>query len=496
MPLPVDFYSDNIGSNPGFGISCQEHLIQMTDMRLAEFIRTEMEPILRAWEEFASTLLHAERMNQIGLRDHARDMLLDIADDLESSQSESEQAEKSKGHEPKAEAESSAGVHGSERHSSGFTVIETVSEFRALRASVVSLWTRTNPTITGQHLEDLTRFHEAIDEAVASSLEEYTTLKESDTRLFGAVLLASPDPIYVLDLDGRFIYVNQATADLFAREPDELIGKSCTNFGLSFASDFERNLEKVISDKSTYRGKFVHTFDSGAGERFEYLLAPVLDEHRNTEAIVCMFRDVTEKALAEERIWHSAHHDQLTGLPNRRLFLDRLEQEIKHAKRRNLPLFVLFMDLDGFKEVNDSLGHEAGDLLLCDVAERLTDCVREDDTVARLGGDEFTVILTGVKHRKDAELVAHTIIDTLAKPFLTSQEPVRIFVSIGISFYPRDATSPLALLEAADQAMYRAKRSGTNQVRFHDAPDNAGDSVSRIPEVKHRRPSPHRNPLP
>jgi diguanylate cyclase (GGDEF)-like protein/PAS domain S-box-containing protein len=441
------------------------------NMRLADYIRAEIEPILQDWEEFAKTLLHAEHMGKIGLRDHARDMLLEIADDLDSYQSESEQAAKSKGCEPKEGEESSAEVHGGERHSGGFSVIETVSEFRALRASVVSHWTKAYPTITGQQLEDLTRFHEAIDQAVARSLEQYATLKEMETRLFGAILLASPDPIYVLDLEGRFVYANRATAELFALEPEAVIGKTTFDLGFSFASDFQRNLEKVIADQSTYRGKFVHTFASGQGERFEYLLAPVVDEHQNTEAIVCISRDITEQALAEEKIWYNAHHDLLTGLPNRRLFLDRLEQEVKHAKRSSLPLSILFMDLDGFKEVNDSLGHEVGDRLLSDVAKRLTDCVREDDTVARLGGDEFTVILTGAKQRKGVEHVAQTIIDALAMPFHIAQQLVQISVSIGITIYPQDASFPVALLEAADKAMYKAKKSGSNRMCFYDTSD-------------------------
>jgi diguanylate cyclase (GGDEF)-like protein len=130
------------------------------------------------------------------------------------------------------------------------------------------------------------------------------------------------------------------------------------------------------------------------------------------------------------------------------------------------------MDLDGFKEVNDSLGHEAGDRLLTDVAERITDCVREDDTVARLGGDEFTVILTGAKQRKDVEIVAQTIIDALAMPFHIVQQPVQISVSIGITFYPQDASSPFALLEASDQAMYKAKKSGSNRMCFFDTSEN------------------------
>lgn len=431
-------------------------------IRLAGFIRAEMEAILQDWEDFAKTILSAKHMGKRGLRDHARDMLLEIAKDLESHQTEAEQAEKSKGCTPKEGEESSAEVHGGDRQSNGFSVVETVSEFRALRASVVSHWTKAYPTITGQQLEDLTRFHEAIDQAVAESLEQYATVKETDTRMFGAILVASPDPIYVLDLEGRFIFANKATADLFALPPEAIIGKSTFDLGFSFAADFQRHLEKVIADQSTYRGKFVHTFASGRGERFEYVLAPVLDAENKTEATVCMSRDITKQALAEEQVWHNAHHDLLTGLPNRRLFLDRLDQEVKRAKRSNLPLSVLFMDLDGFKGVNDTFGHEVGDRLLVEVAGRLRQCVREEDTVARLGGDEFTVILTGVKERKDVVLVAQTIFDALVTPFQIAPQLLQISVSIGISFYPEDAFTPVALLEAADQAMYKAKHAGSH----------------------------------
>ncbi|MDO8862078.1 GGDEF domain-containing protein [Haliea sp. E1-2-M8] len=441
-------------------------------IRLAEFIRTEIEPILRDWEEFAKTIFHARHMDKTGLRDHARDMLLEIADDLDSNQTESEQADKSRGCRPKHGEESSAEIHGGDRQSSGFSVIETVSEFRALRASVIQHWTTTCPTAAGEQLEDLTRFHEAIDQAVAESLEQYAAVKEMETRLFGSVLVASPDPIFVLDLEGTFTYANKATADLFALESSKIIGKSLVDLGFSFAPGIQHNLEQVLSEQCTYRGSLVHKFASGHGERFEYLLAPVLDENRETEAAVCIIRDVTERALAEERIWHTAHHDLLTGLPNRRLFLDRLEQELKHAKRSGQSVCLFFLDLDGFKEVNDSLGHEAGDRLLADVAERLTDCVRDEDTVARLGGDEFTVMLTGAKQAKDVEVVARTIIDMLTMPFQIEQRSLQISVSIGISFYPRDASSPAALLVAADKAMYKAKESDSDWVFFEDTADN------------------------
>jgi diguanylate cyclase (GGDEF)-like protein/PAS domain S-box-containing protein len=441
------------------------------NVRLADFIRAEIEPILQSWEEFAETIFSAGDMNTSELRDHAREMLLAMADDLDGDQSESEQAAKSKGRGPhagEAGAKSWAEVHGGDRQSSGFSVMEAVSEFRALRASVVSLWTKAHSTLTGEQLEDLTRFHEAIDQAVAESLERYSNAKEMDTRLFGAVLLASPDPIYVLDLEGRFLYANKATSNLFGLEPKRIIGHSAFDLGFSYAADFQRNLEKVIAEQSSYRGKFIHTFASGQGDRFEYLLAPVLDEEKKTEAAVCICRDVTTQALAEEEVWHNAHHDLLTGLPNRRLFMDRLEQEIKHANRNSLPLAILFMDLDGFKDVNDSQGHEAGDRLLSDVAQRLTDCVRDDDTVARLGGDEFCVILVDARQRSGVELVAQTIIEALAMPFDIGQQPVHISVSVGVALYPRDAPCPVTLLEAADQAMYRAKNSGSNRMCFFD----------------------------
>lgn len=339
--------------------------------------------------------------------------------------------------------------------------METISEFRALRASVVSLWTGAHSTLSGMQLEDLTRFHEAIDQAVAESLDQYATEKEMETRLFGAVLLASPDPILVLDPEGRFVYANRATAELFALEIEAIIGKTLSDLGVPFAEDFQHNLKKVVADQSTFRGRFTHKFSSRSGERFEYLLAPVLDEDGHTEATVCISRDVTEQALAEEKIWHNAHHDLLTGLPNRRLFLDRLEQELKHARRSSEPLSVLFMDLDGFKAVNDSFGHEVGDALLSEVADRLTECVREEDTVARMGGDEFTVIVTGAERDDDVELVARTIRDAISEPFQVAREPVRISASIGISCYPRDASSPAALMNAADQAMCRAKNASS-----------------------------------
>ena len=433
--------------------------MNLRSVRLPDFIRAEMGPILQNWEEFASTLLNAEHLDETGLRDHVREVLLEIADDLDAPLSETERVAKSNAHGPKTDWPPSPAVaHGGERHDTGFSIFEVISEFRALRASVQSHWMNAQPELSDELLEDLTRFHEAIDQAVAESMAEYSRLNEKDTRLFGAVLAASADPIFVLDDKGRFCFANKATTEQFNLDLDTMRGRSIFDLGCEFTSDFKRNLEKVIAGQSTYRGKFFHTHASGQDRRFEFTLAPVRDEQQQLEATVCVSRDITQQTIAERKVWHSAHHDDLTGLPNRRLFMDRLEQEVKHAKRNDLSLSVLFMDLDGFKEVNDSFGHEAGDQLLRTVADRLVDCVREEDTVARLGGDEFTVILTGINEPKDAELVAQSIIDAVVMPFGIAERSIHVSASIGISCYLEDATTPVELLKAADQAMYEAKK--------------------------------------
>lgn len=439
-------------------------------MRLSDFIRSEIETILVDWDAFAETLEVAPGISRAELRDHASEMLLAIAQDIDTPQSTSEQVSKSKGEDAEeAEEDSWAKVHGRARHASGFNVNQTVSEFRALRASVLSRWSKGTTEIACQDLADLTRFNEAIDQAVAESLNEYTAEKEMQTRLFGAVLVASPDPIGVLDLEGKYTYANEAMAHMFARARTAIIGKTTLALGLASAEEFELHLQNVIALKSIYRGDVTHTCATGQARRYEYELAPVLDEKGRCEAIVCICRDITERAGAEDESRHNAHHDYLTGLANRRLFMDRLDQEFKHAKRRNLPLALLFLDLDGFKEINDSLGHEAGDRLLIDVAERLTACVREDDSVARLGGDEFTVILSGATQRRDVELVAQSIINKLAMPFHIAEQTVHVSASIGAALSPEHASSPESLLKAADEAMFKAKKSATNRFCFSGA---------------------------
>ena len=201
----------------------------------------------------------------------------------------------------------------------------------------------------------------------------------------------------------------------------------------------------------------------------------------DTHLFTGMLRDISEQKLAQQQIEKLAHYDTLTHLPNRTLFYDRIGQAIMMAKRNHRSIVLMYIDLDGFKQVNDTLGHHTGDLLLVEVAKRLRLCVRESDTLARLGGDEFTVILNDTHEREDMEMLAKKIIESIDHPFQMEGQSVNIGVSIGIARYPDDASTTGTLLIVADKAMYAAKAVGKNSYRF-GIPGDA-TSTFQVPDL-------------
>ncbi|MGB9990601.1 EAL domain-containing protein [Massilia sp. SM-13] len=198
----------------------------------------------------------------------------------------------------------------------------------------------------------------------------------------------------------------------------------------------------------------------------EASITPVLASAAGPAMHLCMIEDVTDQKQTEALIWQQANFDTLTQLPNRRMFLDRLQHDILKSRRDGTRIAILFIDLDHFKEVNDTLGHHQGDVLLIDAARRISACVRESDTVARLGGDEFTVILPSLEEVDRVETIAQNIIDSLLMPFALGQEQAFVSASIGITLYPDDAGSMEDLLKHADQAMYAAKGAGRNRFSY------------------------------
>ena len=196
--------------------------------------------------------------------------------------------------------------------------------------------------------------------------------------------------------------------------------------------------------------------------------APLRDGNGKVYGAVGAFIDITARRGMEEQIRRMAHFDALTNLPNRILLMDRLDQALAISQRNQTKTGVIFMDLDNFKSINDSLGHHVGDMLLQQVAERIKAALREVDTVSRLGGDEFVVVLPELRHTEDADVIAQKLLRALSEELIVSGEKVRCTPSMGVSIYPDHGTDASTLIRMADKAMYHAKQDGRNTFRFYD----------------------------
>ncbi len=438
-------------------------------MTLAHFIREHIATILDEWECFARAIPVVGKLSTVVLRDHAEGILLAIAADLEQTQSPDQQEQKSKGRAPLLSGASQARMHGSDRVLEGFTVNDAMSEYRALRASVLRLWNRNlavHPPELAELL-DLTRFNEAVDQALTESLSGFSDDKERSARLFDTLLSASPDLSFIVDTEACLVYGNAALATEFGAPLSVLKGRRLGDVGTAQAQ-FDENVRLAARRRSTMLGEFTRQ-RRGASVTYEYLLVPVIDAQGQVEAVAGIARDITERKASEDKHRRHAQYDDLTGLPNRHLFHDRLAHEIKRADRIGLPLALMFVDLDGFKKVNDLMGHEAGDELLRQAGIRIRACVRDSDTVARLGGDEFTIILTEIRHLPHVDILAQHLLDELGRTFVIGGRDAHISGSIGIALYPQDADGQAALLRRADQAMYAVKHGGRNQFCYFKA---------------------------
>ena len=296
-------------------------------------------------------------------------------------------------------------------------------------------------------------------------LRENGALKESEQRLT-EFLDSANDLIFSFSPEGKLLYANRTWKQTLGYDP---------------ATDGDFDIRKIIEGEHRARclGEIGKVLCGLKADTFEGLLIgrdgrKIAVEGNLTGAgetgnavIWGICRDISERKQAQEQLHHLAHHDLLTGLPNRLLFLDRLQQAKALGKRLKQQVAVLFLDLDRFKIVNDSLGHSVGDKLLQEVAGRLSGCVREIDTVARMGGDEFTVLLGSLHAQEEVEKIAGKILKELAKPMLIESKELFITTSIGIAVYPRDDSATVGLVKKADVAMYGAKSLGRNNYQFY-----------------------------
>lgn len=282
------------------------------------------------------------------------------------------------------------------------------------------------------------------------------------------------DAVAITDSSGRLEYVNRAFEEITGYRRREVLGNTMAflKSGLQTA-DFYRNLWATIRAGRVFRARLANRRKSGEIYYEEKTISPVRDAAGRITHFVSTAKDVTDRVRAEERLHQLANFDTLTGLPNRHLFMDRLAQTIALRARDGRPMALLYLDLDRFKLINDTLGHAAGDELLRLGAERLRASVREVDTVARLGGDEFTVILSQLGATGDARRVIEKLLTAFSAPFPVFERSLYVSLSIGAALYPQDGQDASTLLKHADVAMYDAKSAGRNRYAFYQAEMNA-----------------------
>ena len=287
-------------------------------------------------------------------------------------------------------------------------------------------------------------------------------LRESETELR---LLTDNVPAMILYVDREFRcrFANRRYVDFFGVATSDIVGKHLREIvGSAPYAEVEGHFNKALGGHPAAYQRLAQ-LNSGEQRWIEVKVVPRVSEQGQIPGCYSLAIDITDQKHAEIRIQHLAHHDALTGVPNRLLFNDRLGQAISLAKRDSRQFALLYLDLDNFKPVNDTFGHDAGDGLLKSAAERIRQQVRESDTVARVGGDEFTVILPDISSREAAATVAQKIVAALATPFQLGiqQQSVEIGASIGIAIYPGDGQDHETLIKLADAAMYHAKKQGS-----------------------------------
>jgi diguanylate cyclase (GGDEF)-like protein/PAS domain S-box-containing protein len=305
---------------------------------------------------------------------------------------------------------------------------------------------------------------------------------EYEMQLAALVYQASSQAMMVTDENNCIITVNPAFSEVTGYTQEEVLGKT-PKILISGYHDktFYQAMWGSLVSSGKWQGEIWNRRKNGEAYPESLTINTIFHDEGSVHRRVALFSDITKDKAKEDLIWHQANYDMLTDLPNRRMVYDRMNEEIKKIRREQQHLAVLFIDLDRFKEVNDSLGHDSGDILLKEAAQRMVNCVQDSGIIGRLGGDEFVIILNDLDDIKSVGPMANKLLEQLAAPYQLDIEMAYISASIGITIYPDDATDTVTLLKNADQAMYAAKHQGRNRFHYYtSAMQEAADARMRL----------------
>ena len=346
--------------------------------------------------------------------------------------------------------------------------------------------------MTGTH-QDITR-QKNQEETLAAVERQLHEAVDKERGFLQNVIDCAADPVMAIGTDYTILLMNQAAARMLKVSPDHISLDTEKCYHFFFNRDKPCNdsrypcpVREVLRQQQPVTLVHQSYHGNGVNNTYEIEASPLRDKFGNIHGIIEVARNITDRLRVERelresqsRLYRLAHHDALTGLPNRLLFEDRLEQAILKARRNKTKVGILFLDLDRFKQINDTLGHDVGDELLIAVSERLQKQCRRSDTVARLGGDEFVFILDNLRDRSGAEVVARKIIAAMEHPMLLQGHEIRISTSIGIAIYPDDAEEIEGVIKKADLALYQAKEAGRNQYRLYNRDMGDEQGTSRL----------------
>lgn len=293
---------------------------------------------------------------------------------------------------------------------------------------------------------------------------------EETLRITASVFDNSQEAIVITDADNVIVNVNPAFTQITGYSRDEVLGRNPRLLSSGHQDKaFYAAMWASLKEERAWRGEIWNRRKSGEIYAELLSISVIIDDDGNVQRHVAVFSDITYFKEHEAELSYVANYDVLTGIPNRRLLFDRLGQAIAHAQRSGKMLAICYIDLDGFKDVNDQYGHETGDILLVDITRRLQEVLRAGDTLARLGGDEFVVLFNGLSQEIECIQVLERIVQTIATPIWIEDHQIAVSASVGVTFYPADAEDGDILLRYADQAMYVAKKAGKNRFHLYDA---------------------------